>query len=186
MIAVMTRDRRRRLGSSRVLAAGLVALSLSACATEYHGPHSDIDSVLWMQVAGLEDPFLSGLHRAWEGDPQAFADSLPGARWDGTPDSVERLDIGDGGVVVYDVSPTRDGAEFSVFVSSGPRAEQIPGREKAYTGPSAVFTCSTVTVVAHADGTLSTRRTTLDGCPAPLVEALPDDAAFASAEVFDG
>ena len=171
---------------SRVFSVGLVVLSLSACSTEYHGPYSDIDGVLWRQIAGFKDPLSSSLYQSSEDDPKALVDSLPGTPWDGTPESAERLNIADGGVVMYDVSSTGHEADFSVFISSGPRADQIEASETTYTGPSAVFTCYTLHVYSTADATLSIDRVILDECPSALVDTMPDDAAFASGEVFDG
>jgi len=159
---------------------------LSACSTEYHGPYSDIDGVLWKQIASFEATFSSSVYQSIEDDPNALVDSLPGTSWDGSSESAESMNIADGGVVVYDLSPSGREVAFSVFISSGPRAEQIEGRERPYTGPSAVFTCYTLHVVPNAGGTLSTGRVILDECPVALVDMMPDDAAFASGEVFDG
>jgi len=180
------RSARLRSRISRAISLGLIALALSACSTEYHGPYSDIDDVLWKQITTFEDNFSHSVARSFQDDPIALADSLLGASWDGTAESAERMNIADGGVVVYDLSSTGHEIVFSVFVSSGPRAEQIEGRERTYTGPSAVFTCYTLHVAPNAGGTSSTGRVILDECPVALVDMMPDDAAFASGEVFDG
>ena len=205
MIAVMTDEQRQRplersdsravwrvmsarprSRVSRVLSVGLIVLALSACSTEYHGPYSDIDDVLWRQIASFEDPFTSSLYQSSEDDPNALVDSLPGTSWDGTSESAERTNITDGGVVIYDVSSMSHETELSVFIASGPRADQLTGSENTYTGPSAVFTCYTLHVSANGGATLAINRVLLDECPSELVDTMPDDAAFASGEVFDG
>jgi hypothetical protein len=177
---------RRKSHASRAIAVALVVLASSACSTEYHGPYSDIDGVLWRQVAGFEDPFTDSVYQSRENDPNALVESLSGTSWDGTSESAERIHVADGGVVTYDVSSAAHEAAFSVFVSSGPRADQTAGRDETYTGPSAVFTCYRLHVYPYADATPAIDRIILDECPNALVEAMPDDAAFASGEVFDG
>jgi hypothetical protein len=177
---------RRKCHASRAIAVALVVLVLGACSTEYHGPYSDIDGVLWRQVASFEDPFTSSVYQSWEDDPNALVESLPGTSWDGTSESAGRMNVADGGVVIYDVSSARHQADFSVFISSGLRAGQFMGAHETYTGPSAVFTCYKMHVYSNADATLAIDRIILDRCPSALVEAMPDDAAFASGDVFDG
>ena len=177
---------RPRSRVSRAIAVGLLVLALSACSTEYHGPYSDIDDVLWRQVASFKDPFSNSLYRSSEDDLEALVGSLPVATWDGTPDSAAQLEIADGGLVMYDVSSSSHEAELSVFISSGSRADQLTGTEEPYTGPSAVFTCYSLHAYSYADATLSIDRVVLDECPRALVDTMPGDAAFASVEVFDG
>jgi hypothetical protein len=170
----------------QVIPLGLLVVSLAACSTEYHGYDSDIDGVLWRQVASFEDPFSLGIYQSREHDPTALIASLPGKKWDGTLESAERLDITEGGLVVYDESSSRDGADLSVFISSGPRPDQTQKRERTYSGPSAVFTCYSLHLHVEIGGTISKERVILDDCPDALVDKMPDDAAFASREVFDG
>lgn len=55
-----------------------------------------------------------------------------------------------------------------------------------YVGPSTVFTCYGITAQLEPMALPAVDRTIFDDCPPALVRLLPEDAAFASAEVFDG
>ena len=132
---------------SQAIPLGLLVVSLAACSTEYHGYDSDIDGVLWRQVASFEDPFSLGIYQSQEENPTALIASLPGTKWDGTLKSAERLDITEGGVVVYDESSSRDRADLSVFISSGPaqikpRRGKGPIADRAPCSPATRSTCA--------------------------------------------
>jgi hypothetical protein len=177
----------RRPGWRASLAcAALATVALTGCTTEYHGPHSDIDGVLWRQVASFEDPLFPVFTDGPPGGPSRYIEGVGGERWDGSAASVARLDVQDGAAVIYDVAVTEATLDFSVFISSGPRPDVTTDQGTGYSGPSAVFTCYEVHGDFVADLSPTIGRTVLDECPAALVEPLPDDAAFASAEVFDG
>jgi len=164
----------------------VVAVSLSGCRTEYHGYYADIDGVLWRQVAGFKDPLSQGLYRPSTVELMQYLDELGGTRWDGTASSLADLQLEEGGVVLYDISSTDSVADVSFFIASGPRPD-VPSEEGfTYTGPSQVFTC--YGIEAHFDGEDPhfASRKVFEECPSALVALLPEDAAFASAEVFDG
>ena len=55
-----------------------------------------------------------------------------------------------------------------------------------YTGPSTVYTCYGIKTEFRSREEPSADRIIFDDCPPTLVGMLPEDAAFASGEVFDG
>lgn len=171
-------------GIATLLLATAVVGSLSGCRTEYRGHESGIDGVLWRQLASVEDPFSREVFDSLARSPIGYLDALDGARWSGTAAAAADLDLRNGGVVLYEISSTESMAEFSVFIASGPRPEVATDDGRQYSGPSAVFTCFGVRADPGPD--LEVERTEFDECPAALVAQLPDDAAFAGIEVFDG
>ncbi|WP_146086945.1 MULTISPECIES: hypothetical protein [unclassified Rathayibacter] len=177
--------------------------SLSACATEYHGHDSGIDGRLWRQMAAVEDPLSTSVHRSLDEtigilhglnpeaypppleDPSAYLSGIDVPRWNGEAESVDPSVLEDGGVVLYDEDVTDGEARFSLFLASGP----IPGEEDEggwFSGPSEVYTCYGLVVDFRAHTPPGPERTAFEDCPADLVAVLRSDAAFASAEVFDG
>lgn len=162
------------------------AAALAGCSTKYQGYHSGIDGVLWRQVASFEDPVSRTLFVPVANEPTGYLDDVGGVRWDGAAASAADLRLEDGGVVLYDLSSTESIAKLSVFISSGPRSDEPTDEGPFYNGPSAVFTCFGIEARFRAEATPSVNRVIFDECPATLVMTVPQDAAFASAEVFDG
>lgn len=162
-------------------AAGL-AVALTACSPiEYHGFDSGIDGVLWRQINHYEGSMRDGDSYAY--DAPSFLESLRGLRWD-RADAIPP-NVQGGGVVFYDLQQSGSAAQLSVFISSGPRPDAPTDEGRPYGGPSQVYTCYGIAV----DGwrvVLTYDREIFTECPAVLVEQLPEDAAFASGEVFDG
>lgn len=175
---------RRSLAVAVVVVA--VAGTVTSCATEYHGYNSGIDGVLWRQVASFEDPLSARLYAPGMDGSAAYLETLDAQRWDGRGPSTVDLDVESGGIILYDISSTPRSAEVSVFIASGPRPAVPRDDGGAYSGPSQVYTCYAVEVSFASSVAPSASRVTLDECPQPLVELLPEDAAFASGEVFDG
>ncbi|MFC9559604.1 hypothetical protein [Agromyces sp. NPDC056965] len=169
-----------------ILLLAALPILLTGCRAEYHGHDSGIDGVLWRQIAAFEDPLSSGFYRPSAGDPAAYLAGLEVQRWDGLDASAPGLDLRNGGVVLYDVSSTDSAAEFSVFITSGPRADVVTDEGGKYTGPSTVYTCYGMETEFRSREQPSADRIIFDDCPPALVELLPEDAAFASGEVFDG
>ena len=163
-------------------------LVLTGCRTEYHGHDSEIDGVLWRQIASFEDPLSRSLYRPAVNDnePPAYLDAIEGLRWDGSEASAAGLDLRKGGVVLYETSSTDTAAELSVFIASGPRPDVATDEGLKHTGPSTVFTCYGIKAEFQPSVLPSVDRIIFDDCPAALVKLLPEDAAFASGEVFDG
>lgn len=173
------------LGARRqaLVAALLVgAASLSGCGPiEYHGYDSGIDGVLWRQIASFEDPvnFYEPSTRV----PTTYLAELGVDRWDGSLSALP--DLSDGAIVLYDVSTSASGAEFSVFISSGPRPDVPTDAGHDYAGPRLIYTCYGVAAdLSSARPVVD--RTIFTGCPPALVNLLPEDSAFASGDVFDG
>jgi hypothetical protein len=166
----------------------MLPLVLTGCRTEYHGYDSGIDGVLWRQVASFEDPLSWSLYRPAvdDNEPSAYVDAIEGLRWDGSDASAAGLDLREGGVVIYDTSVTDSTAELSVFIASGPRPDRVTDKGLNYVGPSTVFTCYGVTAQFEPMALPSVDRAIFVDCPPALVRLLPEDAAFASGEVFDG
>lgn len=162
------------------------AMALTGCATEYHGYDSGIDGVLARQIATFEDPLSEDLFQPAENGPAAYLDALDGMRWDGSASSAADLELDRGGIVLYDTAATDSSAKVAVFISSGPRPAVPTDENRTYTGPSQVYTCYTVEADFGSEPMPSPDRVMLDDCPPLLVDLLPDDAAFASADVFDG
>lgn len=165
-----------------VAALAVGAMCLSGCSpTEYHGSDSEIDGVLWRQIAGFEDPM--NFAQPTTRDASTYLAQLGGERWDGSTSTLPELS--DGGIVLYDISTTGSVARFSVFISSGPRPDVPTDAGQDYAGPSQVYTCYGITAdLGSAEPVVD--RTIFDECPTGLVRQLPADAAFASGEVFDG
>ncbi|MBO0982706.1 hypothetical protein [Rathayibacter sp. SD072] len=164
------------------IAVGATTLVLTGCGpTEYHGYESGIDGVLWRQIASFEDPLSFELYQPRVNEPEPYLAALSGTRWDGRASSVADIDLDAGGVVLYDLSSTPSSAEVSVFIASGPRSPIDDGAS-----PSEVYTCYRIETEFVGDPMPSAGRVLLDSCPEPLVSLLPEDAAFASGEVFDG
>lgn len=177
--------RSRRRVTAAIIVGALMA-TVTSCATEYRGQSSGIDGVLWRQVASFEDALWSSVYGSVLDGSAAYLDSLPGERWDGRPSSARGLDLTAGGIILYDISTTRTAADVSVFIASGPRPAVPRDDGRAYNGPSQVYTCFTVEVDFASTSAPAPSRVILNDCPQPLVELLPEDAAFASDEVFDG
>jgi hypothetical protein len=176
----------RRLRAVVVLTVTTIcSVELTGCATEYRGPSSGIDGVLWRQVASIEDPLVAEIYQPSTQEPEAYLDALGQPVWDGRDASVPDLGLGDGGGVLYDVEAGASAVGFSVFIASGPRADEPTDSGGRYGGPGEVFTCYRYEVEFGAPSPAA-GRTVLDDCPPVLVDELADDAAFASAEVFDG
>jgi hypothetical protein len=163
-----------------------IALSFTGCNTEYHGYDSGIDGTLWRQIASFEDPLSLSLYQPSANEPVGYLDSLEGERWSGSVASASDLDLRKGGVVLYDISSTDSAAELSVFIASGPRPDDPTDEGQNYNGPSQVFTCYRMEADFSPGVEPSVGRVTFDACPTALVELLPEDAVFASGEVFDG
>lgn len=180
----MTPTRSRTWGVP-VACAG-IALALTGCQAGYRGHDSGIDGTLWRQIASVEDPLSRSLYQPQANEPHGYLDSLPGERWSGSAASASDLGLREGGVVLYDISATDAAAKLSVFIASGPRPDVPTDEGHHYTGPSHVFTCYRVQADFPPDAAPSAGRVTLDDCPAALVDRMPEDAAFASGEVFDG
>lgn len=176
---------RARWGAALVCAI-VPAVALAGCSTEYHGYDSSIDGVLWRQVASFEDPLSRSIYAPLVNEPTAYLDSVDSALWDRAAASVADLGVEDGGVVLYDISSTESTAEFSVFISSGPRSDDSADEVLYYNGPSSVFTCYGITARFYPEATPLVDRVIFAECPAALVKAAPLDAAFSSGEVFDG
>lgn len=182
------RGLRQRHVPIAVLLAGALALSLTGCRTEYRGPDPDIDGVLWRQVASVEDPVMLALSRSLTPDPDTFLDELPAQIWrdrsDPPPDLRKPV------AVVYDLDRGVGALTFSVFFSSGRRADLPTDSGASYAGPDSVFTCSRWTVRFGEYAVASTEREDLgaewEDCPAALIEAMPGDVAFAEPGVFAG
>jgi hypothetical protein len=171
----------------RIIAAlALVTLTtaLAGCRTEYRGPDSGIDGVLWRQVAAMKDPFMTALLHSTATDPREFIDSLPGERWDGSSDPSNLVD--EGVLIVYHITTGSDRAALSVLIWSGPRPDVPTDAGDAYVGPGSVYTCFDAT--ARFDETLAAEVERLDDaeCASDLVDALPDDSAHADITVFSG
>lgn len=143
----------------------------------------NVDGVLWRQVAAFEDPFMSAVHDRSDLTLDAYVARLASSaqQWDGTDAGAAQLDLGHGGVAMYDVSISADAATLSMFVSSGPR-------RGGYTyGPDELYTCARFTVNADtAPFGGGVNRDALEECPDALVAVLGDGAAFARVSVFDG
>lgn len=179
--------RRRVVATVAVFGAAATLLCLTSCRTEYHGMYSGIDGVLWRQIAAFEDPLSRDLFRPDTADPAEYLEGLPGSRWDGSNSSAAGLEIGQqGGVVLYAASSTRATAAVSVFIASGDRPDVPTDDGTTYGGPSAIFTCYRIRARFDEFSAPSVTRILLERCPRALVARLPPDAAFASAEVFDG
>lgn len=176
--------RTRRWGALLVFSG--ITLSLTGCHTEYIGYASGIDGTLWRQIASFEDPLSRSLYQPSVNESLGYLDSLPGDRWSGSAASTSDLNLRDGGVVLYDISSTDSAAEVSVFIGSGPRPDVLTDEGHLYNGPSQVFTCYRMEATFSRGEAPSVGRVTLNDCPAALVELMPEDAAFASGEVFDG
>jgi len=169
------------------LCAVVAGTVFTGCAAiEYHGYPSGMDGVLWRQVASFEDPLSRSIYRPSTDGPTAYLDAIPGARWDGDPSSAAEFAMDQGGIVLYNISSTEGSARVSVFIASGPRPTVPTDDGHAYNGPSQVFTCYDVRVDFRSQPMPSAEREILTECPRPLVDVLPEDAAFASGEVFDG
>lgn len=167
----------------------IVAASLTGCATEYHGYDSGIDGVLWRQVAAFEDPLSKSIYepaRESTQTPDEYLAGIDQTRWDGTARALPLLGNGGGGVLLYDVASKDLSASFSLFIASGPRPDISTDDGRPYLGPSEVYTCYSINVDFGITATRSAIRTVLKRCPAELVGLLAKDAAYASAEVFDG
>jgi hypothetical protein len=179
---------RQRAQRIAVVAMAMLPLVLTGCRTEYHGYDSGIDGVLWRQVTSFEDPLSRSLYRPTvdDNEPSAYLNALEGVRWDGSEASAAGLDLREGGVAIFDVSSTNSSAELSVFIASGQRPDVATEEGLNYVGPSMVFTCYGVTAQFEPMALPAVDRTIFDDCPPALVRLLPEDAAFASAEVFDG
>ena len=176
-----------RIGTRRWgFALSLIGITLTGCHAEYHGYDSGIDGTLWRQIASFEDPLSRELYEPSAHEPIGYLGSLLGQHWDGSRASAPGLTLGDGGVVLYDIASSRSVAELSVFITSGPRPSVPTDSGGFYAGPSQVFTCYRIEAKFSPIDAPSVNRVTFKKCPAPLVELVPEDAAFASGEVFDG
>lgn len=166
-----------------VISAVATVTALCGCSNpvEYQGADSGIDAVLWRQVADFEDPLA--FHAPSSHDPEEYLAGLGGSRWDGTTETLP--DLRSGGVALYDMSWTDSTARFSVFITSGPRPDVPTDDGHTYDGPSQVYTCYGITSELDP-AQKSATRTIFTECPDALVDQLPEDAAFASGEVFDG
>lgn len=171
------------MGRPAVIVALVVgALTLSGCGpVEYHGYDSGIDGVLWRQIASFEDPM--NFFESSTQDPATYLSELDGDRWNGSPSALP--DLSNGAIVLYDLATTAADAEFSVFISSGPRRDALTDAGFGYVGPSQVYTCYGMAADLRSPRPM-VNRTLFADCPRALVNLLPDDAAFASGDVFDG
>lgn len=176
---------RRRTSGALVVFTG-AALALTGCHTEYRGYDSGIDGTLARQIASFEDPLSRSLYQPSVHEPIGYLASLQGQRWSGSAAATLDLDLREGGVVLYDISSSDSAAELSVFIASGPRPEVPTDGGQEYTGPSQVFTCYQVEATFSPDMGSSVGRVTFEDCPTALAKLMPDDAVFASGEVFDG
>ncbi|MFB2556790.1 hypothetical protein [Herbiconiux liangxiaofengii] len=169
----------RAAGSAALIMAGV---ALSGCGPiEYHGQDSGIDGVLWRQIAGFEDP--ANFYESSTQVPETYLAEAGVDRWDGSLST--RPDVGEGAILIYDVSTSGAEAEFSVFVSSGPRPDTPTDSGHDYSGPSQVYTCYEIAADLGSP-TPAVERTIFTTCPEALVSLLPQDAAFASADTYDG
>ena len=116
-------------------------------------------------------------------EPTTYLAELGGDRWDGSVSTLP--DLSDGAIVLYDVSLTASDADFSVFISSGPRPDVPTDAGDDYAGPSQVYTCYGI-AADFGSADLAVDRTIYAECPPELVNLLPKDSAFASGDVFDG
>ncbi len=158
------------------------AVSFSGCSPiEYHGFDSGIDGVLWRQIASFEDAMT--FYESSTRVPTTYLSELGGDRWNGSVSTLP--DLSDGGIVLYDVSTSASSAGFSVFISSGPRPDVPTDSGHVYRGPSQVYTCYGI-AADLGSASVVVERTIFTECPAALVNRLPEDAAFASGDVFDG
>jgi len=163
-----------------------VALTLAGCATEYHGFDSGIDGVIWRQIDELESPLSVEIFGPSTSDPADYLASLPGSRWDGSLSSARSLDLDRGGVVLYNMATRAHSAKVSVFIASGPRPNVPTDEGGRYDGPGTVYTCYGFRTDFATGQHSPTSRTTYSKCPHALTDQLPEDAVFASGEVFDG
>jgi hypothetical protein len=171
-----------RIVTTVALAAAVTALA--GCRTEYRDSNSDIDDTLWRQVAAIEDPLwgeILGLRSAQD------VSGLNAGHWDGAGDA-SGLHLEDGGAVLYDVGVDGSHLELSVFISSGPwHRDALTEPGFVYSGPSQVFTCFGFRGLIVSTGeTWDWDRDIYESCPDELVAVMPDDAAFATDNVFDG
>jgi hypothetical protein len=169
-----------------VVVAGAVLVSATACTTEYHGYDSGIDGVLWRQIAGFEDPLSRQLFLPEANEPLEYLQQLGGEAWDGHSSTASKLEVETGGVVLFGARALASSARVAIFIASGPRTPDALDDVKGYAGPSEVYTCYEITARFDAALAPSVTRQAFEQCPAPLVDLLASDAAFASAEVFDG
>jgi hypothetical protein len=139
------------------------------------------NGTLARQIASFEDPM--DFHESSSREPLTYLAELGGDRWDGTASTLP--DLSEGAIVLYDVSAAESVAEFSVFISSGPRPDVPTDDGHDYSGPSQVYTCYGITTDLGAE-MLTVDRAIFTECPTALVNELPEDAAFASGDVFDG
>lgn len=165
--------------------AVLITASLSGCRTEYHGYDSGIDDRQWRQIAAFEDPLSAQLFEPTVNEPDQYLAALNGARWDRLTATPGELRIEEGGVVLYDISSTTSAAALSVFITSASEHEDGAERDARF-NPSAVYTCYGIEATFGQSTRPLAERIIYSECPSALLELVPRDAAFASAEVFDG
>jgi len=177
-----------RRGKSGTLIGAMVAvaLTLTGCATEYHGFDSGIDGVIWRQIDLLESQLSVEIFEPSTFGPADYLASLPGSRWDGSISSARSLDLDRGGVVLYKMATTVRSAKVSVFITSGPRPNVPTDEGGRYDGPGTVYTCYGFRTDFVSGQQSRTSRTIYSKCPHALTDQLPEDAVFASGEVFDG
>ena len=160
-----------------------IAAALAGCRTTYTGYESDIDGVLWRQVAMREDFFWRMVHDARSED--LLIHDTRATVWDGASDAAD-LGIADSAVIIWDLEHTDHRYDFKLFISSGPRPDRPTDFGEVYRGPSEVFTCFGVTAT-FADGVFpEVERDVEVTCPEELIAQMPADAAFATDDVFDG
>lgn len=187
----------RRLLKVGALAA--IALALSSCQPDPQD--SGVDGVLWRQVAEHLDPiksFIYNGHIGYQSDdvPDMPVDTylylLPATKWDRTIDPKASW-VESGGAIIHDIERSETQLSFEVFVGSGPRPADVPTDDGfAYFGPPTVYTCFGW-VVGVVDGMISRDPYNVPGegesreaCDPELVALLPDDAAFAEIDSFNG
>jgi hypothetical protein len=187
-----------------LLLLAAASVSVAGCTTEYHGHDSGIDGVLWRQMASFEDPLSTTIWNPLDetiairhtlapdlyppamDDPREYLAGIDAPRWDGAQLSLPQFELERGGVILYDAVATDSTATFSLFIASGPRSNAPTDQGGVYSGPSEVYTCYSLEVRFASDVPPHLVRTAFTECPPELVDLLADDAAFASAEVFDG
>ncbi|GGH38642.1 hypothetical protein [Microbacterium album] len=176
--------------------SGVVLIALTGCTSNY-------DSVLWRQMDATESAFLgrlSELRQVYAARKDVIARIKSGTYWaGGEPPGFLVEDAA--GVVTYNFRPAGaasggDGSIlFDALVYSGPRDPdaplEVPGRAPGgrYNGPSALYTCFTISVSFTGDRMDSWYRTSDDPelpCPDELVALLDDGAQYERADAFDG
>ncbi len=152
---------------------------------QYQNPYTEVDGVLWRQVASVEDPFDAALHSNGA-SISTVVDALRELRWDGTSRGADAIDLSQPTLLVHDVEESTDTVDMSVFISSGARVGPSDDGFRWPWEPDAFFTCYDVEVSMLASATPRVTRWRNGPCPDLLVERLPSGAVYMLPSTFDG